>query len=326
MFVELNPGSRSAPVVREHFTLPIANTLPDVNPDEILSALDSDTRDYLKLLLKGASEGLDGRGDDLREALRRFEPTYRDLALVSGEARKRHRELRRLIHALNRLNAHLSTKDTDLAELVGASSQVFRAIASERGNVTATIHELPSTLLEAEDALARVERMGIELGPTVERLRPVMRELRKANEATAPFARATAPLLEKDIRPFVREARPLVRELRPAVGGLVDAEPDLTRVFTVVNRFFNMLGHNPGGREAPDKAARDEGYLFYSPGWATRSTTSSQRRRPRPGPSGDHGRHVCRDPEHGRPEPELEALLGLTGALTDDRICGKAAG
>ena len=31
--------------------MPIASTLPDINPDEFLSALDVDTRDYLKLLL-----------------------------------------------------------------------------------------------------------------------------------------------------------------------------------------------------------------------------------------------------------------------------------
>ena len=65
-------------------TLPIRNTLPDVNPDEILAALDADTRDYLQLLVNGAGAGLEGRGGDLREVFRRFEPTHRDLARVNG--------------------------------------------------------------------------------------------------------------------------------------------------------------------------------------------------------------------------------------------------
>ena len=30
-----------------------------------------------------------------------------------------------------------------------------------------------------------------------------------------------------------------------------------------INRLFNMLGFNPGGREGPEKADRQEGYLFW---------------------------------------------------------------
>src|SRR5439155_8084367 len=47
MFVELNPGSDDAPRPPDDFTIPVANTLPDINPDEVNSALDADTRDYL---------------------------------------------------------------------------------------------------------------------------------------------------------------------------------------------------------------------------------------------------------------------------------------
>ncbi|HEY3019585.1 MAG TPA: MlaD family protein, partial [Solirubrobacteraceae bacterium] len=67
MFVELRPGSSRAPRVDDGFTIPIANTLPDINPDEFYSALDRDTRDYLKLLVDGAGQGLKGRGADLRD-------------------------------------------------------------------------------------------------------------------------------------------------------------------------------------------------------------------------------------------------------------------
>ena len=88
MFIELNPGTPAAPLAKENWTMPIANTLPDVNPDEFLSSLDADTRDYLKLLLNGAGRGLKGRSDDLREVLKRFEPTYRDLAKVSTAVKR----------------------------------------------------------------------------------------------------------------------------------------------------------------------------------------------------------------------------------------------
>jgi hypothetical protein len=207
---------------------------------------------------------------------------------------------------------------------VGNASRVFRALAAERTNVSATVHELPGALKQATRALGKVEHVADELGPTTTRMRPVVRAMRDANERTRPFAREAAPLLGDAIRPFVRDARPLVRQLTPAVRDLVAGEPGLTRTFAVFNDFFNMLAHNPNGREAPDKARRDEGFLFHL-GWV-----------------GHQSNNVFSNADAhgvGRPltlggtcttfrgtveqQPELEELLGLTGALTDPAVCGQ---
>ena len=67
----------------------VSNTLPDVDPDEFLAALDADTREYLKLLISGAGKGLEGRGTDLREVLKRLGPLHRDLARVSRAVAER---------------------------------------------------------------------------------------------------------------------------------------------------------------------------------------------------------------------------------------------
>jgi phospholipid/cholesterol/gamma-HCH transport system substrate-binding protein len=65
MFLEVTPGTGK--VLPDGGSIPVANTLPDVDPDEIYAALDSDTRPYLKLLVVGAGKGLQGRGTDLNE-------------------------------------------------------------------------------------------------------------------------------------------------------------------------------------------------------------------------------------------------------------------
>src|SRR5918997_1263298 len=96
MFVEVDPG-RGKPVP-EGGRITVANTLPDVDPDEIYSALDADTRPYLKLLVSGAGKGLAGRGDDPRGVSGRCEPIHRDLARVPRASARRRTELKRLIH------------------------------------------------------------------------------------------------------------------------------------------------------------------------------------------------------------------------------------
>jgi phospholipid/cholesterol/gamma-HCH transport system substrate-binding protein len=320
MFIELEPGDGK--VARKGFTIPVENTMPDVNPDEVFAALDGDTRDYLQLLVNGAGQGLRDRGDDLRDVFKRFEPTHRDLRRVTSKVAERRENLRRLVTSLNRLNGELGAKDDELAQLVDASARVFRAFASEDTNITATVAELPSALRQTTQTLGKVETFARTLRPSLERLSPAVRELDGANKALKPLAEEAAPIVRREIRPFVREARPLVSDLRPTARSLAESTPDLTRSFVVLNRLFNLVGFNEGGRQAPEVAGRDEGYLFWLAwlghnGGALFSTSE---------PSGILRpvaiQATCATVKQTlNEEPELGFLQGLTNALFDPRIC-----
>ena len=56
MFLEVDPGDGEP--LEGGDRIQVENTAPDVDPDEFLSALDSDTRDYLRMLITGAGKGL----------------------------------------------------------------------------------------------------------------------------------------------------------------------------------------------------------------------------------------------------------------------------
>ncbi len=322
MFIDLEPGTDDAPTVKAGFTIPIRATQPDVNPDEILSVLDTDTRDYLKLLVNGLGRGLEGRGGDLRDLFARFEPTHRDLARVNGAVATRRKNLRHLITSLNLLSRELASKDDDLAKLVDSSAAVFNAFASEGDNVSSAVRELPGTLRQTTDTLQRVETFAELLGPTTQKLRPAARALHPANEAVRPFAREAAPQLRKSIRPFVRESRPLVRDLRPVSTRLARMAPDLTQVFLRFNHFLNLLGYNPNGREGPENGARQEGYLFWL-SWLNHSATQLF------SSSDAHG--TFRPVTLAAPcatlqqvlqaQPELEFTSVLTPLITDSAAC-----
>jgi phospholipid/cholesterol/gamma-HCH transport system substrate-binding protein len=327
MFFDMNPGSTDEPAAEEGDVIPVQNTLPDVNPDEIWSALDADTRDYLKLFLHGGARGLKDRSDDLDEVLQLFEPTHRDLARFNGEVVKRRQELRRLISSLRILNQELADKDDDLAELVDTSATTFRAFASERDNVAGTVRELPSSLQQATSTLRRVEDMARVLGPTVERLRPAVRQLDRTNRALTPFQRETTPIIRDQIRPFVREARPVIRDLRPPVRDLNDALPPLTRSFRGLNHIFNTLAFNKDGREPPEKRDRDEGFLFYW-AWVSHQSNNIFSMQDAHGPfrpltvGGTCGTLRAMAQQN----QAAEFLFGLTAPLTDPTLCeGKGA-
>ena len=322
MFIQLDPGTNGSPVAKENWTIPIDATTPDVNPDEILSTLDSDTRDYLRLLISDAGRGLKGRANDLRDLFRRFEPTHKDLAAVNGAIAERRSNLTRLVNSLQQLNTELANHGDDLAGLVSSSSAVFRSFALEDQNISAAVHELPSTLQQTTTTLGKVQRFADVLGPATHNLDPAARALDPANRAITPFAKEVTPLLANDIRPFVREARPLTRDLRPAAVHTADAAPGLTRTFTQLNNFFNLLALNPNGREGPDTANRQEGYLFWL-AWAQHMAIQLF--------STSDANGVFRPVTIAAPcatiqqtikdQPEIEFLQMLTPILTDSQAC-----
>ncbi len=319
MYIQLNPGTAGAPHAKPGWTIPVSNTLPDVNLDEILGSLDTDTRDYIKLLANGAGRGLDRRGNELAETFKRFEPTVRDLARVNEAVAQERTALSRLVTSLARLNGELASgrHPNDLAQLVDASATTFRAFAQEQNGLKSSIRELPPSLRQATSTLRTVRGFANELSPTSRALLPAFRQLTRANLAVRPFAREATPIIRDQIRPFIRDVRPLLRDLQPASNELADATPNLTRSFVVLNHLFNMLGYNKDGREDPGKKSRDEGYLFWI-AWVTHDTVNLFNTDDANGPlrpvflTGTCGTLTALTSLN----PQLEFLLNLTPVLT----------
>jgi phospholipid/cholesterol/gamma-HCH transport system substrate-binding protein len=246
--------------------VPVANTAPDVNLDEILSALDADSQAYLKLLIVGAGEGLAGRDRELGRLLGGLGPINRDLAELNSEVAKRKANLARLIHNFNELTTTVGRAENDLTELVTASNGALEAIARQDPNVQRAVALLPGTLEQATETLNHTAELAQLLGPTFDDLRPFARQLDELNGSTQTLARAATPVLENEIRPFVRAARRPVPDLRRAADEYSAAAPGLTTVANKVNRLGNMAAYNPNGAEPSGVAGRDEGYLYWA-GW-----------------------------------------------------------
>jgi phospholipid/cholesterol/gamma-HCH transport system substrate-binding protein len=276
MFVEVDPGDGRP--LEENERISVSSTAPDIDPDEVLAALDSDTRDYLKLLVSGAGKGLEGRGDDLRETFRRFSPLHRDLNRVTEAIADRRDNLKRLIHNYGVLVDELGGRDEDLTRLVRASEAVFESFAAEDTNVSAFVAKLPGSLRETRVTLGKVDRLADRMGPALESLRPPFRKLDEANRAVMPFVEEATPIIRDEVRPFARAGQPFFRTLGRGARDLSKGAPDLTATFRGLNRLFNIGAHNPNGNEeltgdlAKDRA-RDEGYLYWL-AWTAQNTVS----------------------------------------------------
>jgi phospholipid/cholesterol/gamma-HCH transport system substrate-binding protein len=250
MFIEVQPppGGSQAQVANEGYTLPVSNTNPDINPDEVLASLDGDTRAYLDLLVNGAGQGLKGQGgSELAKLLERFLPTHRDLARLNQVVAQRGSNLRRLINSLQVLNTSIAVKRAQVVQLIDSSAKVFRAFANANQGVSQAVADLPGTLRQTTQTLQKVQTFAQIVAPATRNLLPAVSAIPAANAATVDLARPITPVLRTEIRPFVVAARPLVRNLRPASNNLSAATPNLSKTFGVLNHLFNELGYSPGG-------------------------------------------------------------------------------
>jgi phospholipid/cholesterol/gamma-HCH transport system substrate-binding protein len=283
MFLELDPGTNYDPNSNDDEfqngdTIALANTAPDTNVDQILAALDGDTRSYLRLLLTQGGEGLNGRGQDLGKLLGSLGPINRGLARLNTEVAKRKENLRTLIHNMNLLFGTVGQDGQGIEQLVSASNQALGAIASQSPDVQRTVALLGPTLRTTRVALEKTDQLATVLGPAINSLRPFARKLKPINDSLGNLAKTTYDPIKNDIRPFVVNAREPVRNLRPAARNLVAATPRLTTVGDKLNKLFNMAAYNPHGAEPAGTPGRDEGYLYWL-GWLAHvgnSTFSSQ--------------------------------------------------
>ena len=327
MFIELDPGYNGR-VLKSGNTISVANTSPDIDPDEVLSALDTDTRSYLQLLIGGLGKGFKGNGNSLNAIFKRLGPTQRDLNRVASAVAERRTNLMRLVHNFGDLTNTLADKDGELTRLVQSSNAVFRAFAAANPQITQAVGLLPSTLQQTKQTLVNVDSFSKVLGPSLESLRPAFRELNVANHAVLPFVKEAYPITKNKLRPFVRAARPYVADLKPTAQNLATATPDLTGAFHELNRFFDIGAYNPNGREpvtgdiSKDRK-RDEGYLFWL-GWTAHLSNSLFSSSDAQGPF----RRVLAGFDCAsikaliHQTPLAEPLYGLTNTLADPSLCG----
>ncbi len=267
MVLEVDPGTEGGSVP-EGFTIPLANSEPNVNFDQILSSLDGDTRAYLRLLLAGGAEALGTRNKSERfsSVLRRLEPTTRDLAKINGALAERRQNLRRIVTNFKLLAEEVGKSDTNLAGFVSSQNAVFGAFADEEQNIRATLRGLPGALKQTRGALNASAGLSRELTPALTKLIPSAKALAPALQQTRPFFRKTTPSIRDQIRPFTGQVDKTISDLKRASEPLKDTSGALTGGLTQLNSLLNALAYNPKGEP--------ESYLFYL-SWLNHNTNGA---------------------------------------------------
>ena len=266
MVVEIDPGTEGPPP-EEGSTLPLAQTLSNVQLDQFWGTLDKDTQDYLVLLLNAAGVGLDDNGPELSKTLRRFGPFAAYTAKLNGVLAKRKENIKGSIHAFSQIATELGNNDQAVADFITNSKESLGNFAAEEASLRQALQEFPATLEAAQSGLAKSDRLSVVLKPTLRALGPGAKPLRAPLTSVQNLATATTPTIRDNIRPFSVDTQPTFKALGKTSKSLSKSSPQIRGVFTEFNNLFDLLAHNPEGDAS-------EGYLFWG-AWMNHNINSA---------------------------------------------------
>jgi phospholipid/cholesterol/gamma-HCH transport system substrate-binding protein len=256
MVVEIEPGSGKRHIEGgAEFTL--AQTEPNTNLDAFLATLDGDTRQYLQLLVAGAAQGIGGRGVQLSNALRRFEPFVHYSAKLNKVVAQRHVALARVIRDFGSLTTELGRHDAEIKRFVSSSNDALGNFANQQQAIQDTLREFPATLRVANAGLASSTRFTNVALPALIGLIPQAQALTPAFKATERLFRQTTVPIRDQIRPFTRQIRPLLNQTNEASGPFNKTVKGFGNSLGAFNSFLNELAFRPKGSK--------QSVLFYLP-------------------------------------------------------------
>lgn len=265
MVVEVEPGTGKGHIEDgAEFTL--AQTEPNTNLDAFLATLDADTRQYVQLLVAGGAQGIGGRGKQLGNAFRRFEPFVHYTAKLNKAVAARHVALSRVIHDFNLLTTELSHHDSEIKRFVTSSDQALGNFANQQQSVQAAFEEFPASLRAAKTGLASSSRFSQVAYPTLTKLIPQAQALTPAFKATEKLFKETTGPIRDQIRPFTREIRPVLTHSAEAAGPFEQTVRSFGNALGGFNSFLNELAYKPSGSR--------QSYLFYLP-WLNHNFNAS---------------------------------------------------
>jgi phospholipid/cholesterol/gamma-HCH transport system substrate-binding protein len=246
-FVELEPGSPSAKDVSSGDTIPVTQTADPVQFDQVLDALNTDTRTNLQTFLAEYGEsltrkptaaenaeqapevqGLNG-AQALNKAFQRGPTALRDSAIVTQAlGGTEPHDLSKLFASIEKVTAALGVHEQQLGELIGNFNTFLGAFASQAPSLRSTVAELPAALHNADRGFAALAAAAPSIRSFSLDLIPGLRELPATITAAFPWIEQTQAALGP-------------KELAGVASSLHSSAPTIAALFGGQTAFLHQI-------------------------------------------------------------------------------------
>jgi len=256
-FADLKPGTPSSPILEDGDTIPITQTAAPVQLDELLTALQSDTRADLQYTLQGFGTALlyqptaaDDVGQDpdvqgktgadaLNGALNYSADAFKNGALVNQALLGlQPDDLATLVDSFGKVAGALARNETALADLVTNFNTTVAALADESSSLQSTIRQLGPTLQTTDGALDALNASFPATRAFAIEILPGVKQTAATIDASFPWISQTTALLSKsELGAYAAQLQPIGEALAQTTAGQIQTLPqinDLSRCFARV--------------------------------------------------------------------------------------------
>jgi phospholipid/cholesterol/gamma-HCH transport system substrate-binding protein len=245
-FVELQPGSPSAKSLSSGATIPITQTSDPVQLDQVLDALNTDTRANLQNFLQGYGDALtrkpttaenaeqdpDVSGLNAAQALNKsylrgpsaLRSASIDTQAVTGSEVH---DISKLVTGIGKVTAALNVHEQDLGELIVNFNTFFHSLAAQAPSLSATVAVLPGVLTNADRGFS-------SLAATLPSFRTFALDIIPGVKQAPATVSTGLPWLEQV------QASLAPSELGGVAKGLVADTPPLARLFSEQPAFYKQ--------------------------------------------------------------------------------------
>jgi phospholipid/cholesterol/gamma-HCH transport system substrate-binding protein len=201
-YIALTPGPNNEEKLEDGAVLPLTDTTPIVDLDQLFNTLDPEARRSLQRIIKGSATQYAGKEEQANEAAKFFNPALSSTRRLVNELNRDSRTLERFIVDGARAMTALAAKRETLTDLVGNADQAAQGIVAENEAFSDTLQRLPGTLRRGNSTFVNLRATLTDLDVLVAESKPATKDL-------ARFLR--------ELRPLVTDARPTIRDLRLAI-------------------------------------------------------------------------------------------------------------
>ena len=217
-FVDVSPGSPTAPTVKTDHVFPLQQTREPVQLDQVLGALQANTRQNLQILLKEYGNAVYKGGPAFARSVQYWLPAYKYSSIVEHDLLGlQPHDLSNGIYEQGNVSASFNAHPQALQSLITDFNTTARALASQSANLQSTIAQLPGTLSAAIPAF---NALNAAFPPT-----------RALARALLPGVKNTGHTIDVSL-PFINQLRLLVQpsELQGLTHDLVPTIPALANL------------------------------------------------------------------------------------------------
>lgn len=256
-YIALAPGPNSNPELAAAARLGVEQTTSVVDLDQILNTLDEPTRRGLQEFIQGQATQYAGKGPEVNESARWFNPflstsaqlarelTYDtrtlEQAVVAGASvtsavAERAPELTSLITNLNGMMGAIARENASLSQALGVFPETLRNANTTFVDLRSTLDDLDPLLQASAVAAPLLPRFFRQLRPLLNEATPVFRDFSKLISQPGPFNDATdatrnLPALQRIASPTFRSSITAMRRGQPVIDFLRPYSPDLVGWF-----------------------------------------------------------------------------------------------